>query len=75
MDYIQLSDEVESIFTHKDLEKTPTAEVQQFTPPMEVTQNVLSPGEEEITRNTIHRLAEKVSDWRNVCLVSCCFNS
>ena len=36
MDYMQFSDEVESIFTQKNLEKNPTAEVQQFVPPVEV---------------------------------------
>ena len=60
MDYMQFSDEVESIFTHKNLEKTPTAEVQQFVPPVEVDLNILSPEEEQILQKTMHRLAERV---------------
>ena len=50
----------ESIFTHKNLEKTPTAEVQQFVPPVEVDLNILSPEEEQILQKTMHRLAERV---------------
>ena len=60
VDYMQFSDEVESIFTRKDLEKTPTADVQQFIPPVEVNMNVLSPEEEQILQKTMHRLAERV---------------
>ena len=60
VDYMQFSDEVESIFTHKNLEKTPTAEVQQFVPPVEVDLNILSPEEEQILQKTMHRLAERV---------------
>ena len=60
VDYMRFSDEVESIFTHKNLEKTPTAEVQQFVPPVEVDLNVLSPEEEQILQKTMHRLAERV---------------
>ena len=57
---MQFSDEVEFIFTHKNLEKTPTAEVQQFVPPVEVDLNILSPEEEQILQKTMHRLAERV---------------
>ena len=60
VDYMRFSDEVESIFTRKDLEKTPTADVQQFIPPVEVNMNVLSPEEEQILQKTMHRLAERV---------------
>ena len=60
VDYMRFSDEVESIFTHKNLEKTPTAEVQQFVPPVEVDLNILSPEEEQILQKTMHRLAERV---------------
>ena len=57
---MRFSDEVESVFTHKNLEKTPTAEVQQFVPPVEVDLNILSPEEEQILQKTMHRLAERV---------------
>ena len=66
VDYMRFSDEVESIFTHKDLEKTPTAEVQQFVPPMEVGMDVLSPEEEQILQKTMHRLAERVCECVSV---------
>ena len=67
MDYMRFSDDVESIFTHKDLEKTPTAEVQQFVPPMEVGTDVLSPEEEQILQKTMHRLAERVCECECGC--------
>ena len=68
MDYMRFSDDVESIFTHKDLEKTPTAEVQQFVPPMEVGMDVLSPEEEQILQKTMHRLAMRVCECVGVCV-------
>ena len=54
------SDEIESVFTRKDLEKTPTAEVVQFVPPVGVNMYVLSPEEEQTLQKTMHRLAERV---------------
>ena len=61
MDYMRFSDEIESIFTRKNLEKTPTAEVVQFVPPVGVNMYVLSPEEEQTLQKTMHRLAERVS--------------
>ena len=60
VDYMRFSDEIESIFTCKDLEKTPTAEVVQFVPPVDVNMYVLSPEEEQTLQKTMHRLAERV---------------
>lgn len=60
VDYMTFSDEVESIFTTKHLEKTPTAKVVQFKPNSEVDCNSLSPEEEQILQKTLHRLAERV---------------
>ena len=57
---MKFSDEIESIFTRKDLEKTPTAEVQQFVPAVDVSMYVLSPEEEQTLQKTMHRLAERV---------------
>ena len=54
------SDEIELVFTRKDLEKTPTAEVVQFVPPVGVNMYVLSPEEEQTLQKTMHRLAERV---------------
>ena len=63
MDYTAFSDEVESIFTTKHLEKTPTADVVQFVPNSQVDCNFLSPEEEQILQKTLHRLAERVSPF------------
>ena len=60
VDYMRFSDEIESIFTQKDLEKTPTANVVQFVPPVDVNMYVLSPEEEQTLQKTMHRLAERV---------------
>ena len=60
MNYMQFSDEVESVFTTKNLERTPTAEVRQFVPRPEVDPSRLLPEEEQILQKTMHRLAEKV---------------
>ena len=68
MDYMRFSDEIESIFTRKNLEKTPTAEVVQFVPPVGVNMYVLSPEEEQTLQKTMHRLAERVSFCVCVCV-------
>ena len=60
VNYMTFSDEVESIFTTKHLEKMPTAQVVQFVPNPEVDCNFLSPEEEQILQKTLHRLAERV---------------
>jgi Ca2+-binding EF-hand superfamily protein len=60
VEYTRFSDEIESVFTRKDLEKTPTAEVVQFVPPVGVNMYVLSPEEEQTLQKTMHRLAERV---------------
>ena len=64
VNYVQFSDEVESIFTHKNLEKTPKAEVQQFVPPVEVDLNFLSPEEEQILQKTMHRVRRAEGEGR-----------
>lgn len=60
MEYMRFSDEVESIFTQKNLEKTPTADVVQFVPPVDSNMYVLSPEEEQTLQKAMHRLAERV---------------
>ena len=60
VDYLTFSDEVESIFTTKHLEKTPTAKVVQFVPKSDIDCNLLSPNEEQVVQNTLQRLAERV---------------
>lgn len=65
VDYMAFSDEVESIFATKHLEKTPTAQVVQFKPNSEVDCNSLSPEEEQILQKTLHRLAERVRPFNN----------
>lgn len=61
MIYAAFSDELESIFTTKGLEKTPTAAVEVFVPPNEVGMQPLTPEETEMMEETMHRLAERVS--------------
>ena len=61
VDYSAFSDEIESIFTTKGLEKMPTVNVEVFTPPDEVGIRPLSPGETKIMETAMHKLAERVS--------------
>ena len=69
VNYMQFSDEVESVFTTKNLERTPTAEVRQFVPRPEVDPSRLLPEEEQILQKTMHRLAEKVGGAMNFLLL------
>lgn len=60
VDYRQFCDEIESIFTTKDLEKNPLLEVNQFQPPNEMEINELTPEAEELLRGCCGKLAERV---------------
>ena len=60
VDYMSFSDEMESIFTTKGLEKTPVAEPEQFIPPAQGTPFLLSAPEEQIIDRVLHMLTEKV---------------
>ncbi|XP_071953709.1 uncharacterized protein [Antedon mediterranea] len=62
--YLLFSDEIESIFTLKNLEKAPEVTPTQFIPPVEVDQNILSPEAEAMLMRTMRRLAEKVRQRR-----------
>ena len=61
VEYLAFSDEIESVFTTKGLEKLPTTEVEVFVPPVEVGLRPFSPNEAELLDRTMHRLAEIVS--------------
>ena len=61
VNYVTFSDEMESVFTTKGLEKTPTAEVDVFVPPGEVGVCPLSQEEREMLNMTMQKLAEKVN--------------
>lgn len=61
VDYASFSDELESVFTTKGLEKTPTAAVEVFIPPDEVGVDPLTPEEADIMERTMQNLAERVS--------------
>ena len=61
VNYAAFSNEIESIFTTKGLEKTPTADVDVFVPPGEVGVSPLSPEEGEIFHRVMQKLADKVS--------------
>ena len=60
VNYVAFSDDVESVFTTKNLEKAPLLQAQQFQPPQEWDQKNLSPEMESILFNCMDRLAEKV---------------
>ena len=61
MEYTQFCDEVESIFTFKELEKAPLQEVTPFKPPEEWKLNAFKDAEEQQTfENAMHKIAEKV---------------
>ena len=51
---------MESVFTTKNLEKAPLAEVEVFIPPEEVGTCPLTPEERELFNATMKRLADKV---------------
>ncbi|XP_007897754.1 uncharacterized protein LOC103182503 [Callorhinchus milii] len=60
VDYKLLFDDIESIFTLKNLEKFPLAEVTQFKPPEDWTLNELSTEDEIAYLEAVARLAAKV---------------
>ena len=61
MDYVSFCDEIESVFTTKGLEKTPTVEVKLYAPAEETgTYQSLTPVEEQMAERALHKIAEKV---------------
>ena len=60
VDWMRFSDEIESIFTTKNLEKAPLLDVEQFKPPAEWENNHLDEGMEETVKKCMERLSEKV---------------
>lgn len=60
VDYIRFSDEIESIFTTKGLEKNPQLTVERFRPPVLMDVNKLSQEKEALLVMCMKRLAEKV---------------
>ncbi|XP_070544504.1 uncharacterized protein [Ptychodera flava] len=60
VEYLQFNDEIESIFTVKNLEKAPLLTPQQYRVPVEVEQNGLTDGDRMIYNSTMDRLADKV---------------
>ncbi|XP_071105662.1 EF-hand calcium-binding domain-containing protein 6-like [Haliotis cracherodii] len=64
IDYLAFSDELESIFTVKDLEKAPLQETVQFQPPVEWELNVLPADSEAKFQACMAKIAEKVRKHR-----------
>ncbi|CAH1794695.1 unnamed protein product [Owenia fusiformis] len=64
VEYLRFSDEIESIFTTKNLEKAPLLTVEQFKPPVEWEQNNLDPDAEELISSCMRRIGEKVRKHR-----------
>jgi hypothetical protein len=65
VNYVNFSDEVESVFTQKGLEKNPTAEINQFIPAdFDPQVNELSAKDQLIYEKIITRMVEKVRQRR-----------
>ncbi|XP_063445753.1 uncharacterized protein LOC134725669 [Mytilus trossulus] len=64
VDYVKFCDDVESIFTFKELEKAPLQEVVQFKPPEEWELNKLEPEAESMFSMCVDRISEKVRKHR-----------
>ncbi|CAK8698532.1 unnamed protein product [Clavelina lepadiformis] len=64
VEYLAFSDEIESIFTLKNLEKTPLETPSQFKPPVEWEQNTLCEEEEIVYNKSMMRVAEHVRKTR-----------
>lgn len=62
VDWMRFSDEIESIFTTKGLEKAPLLEIDQFQPPVDWERNAMSDEDAGICLEALERLSEKVSD-------------
>ena len=60
VEYLAFSDDVESIFATKHLEKAPLMDVPLFQPPVEWEQNHLDTDAEAMLNRCLGRLAEKV---------------
>ncbi|XP_002741846.1 uncharacterized protein LOC100373451 [Saccoglossus kowalevskii] len=60
VEYLLFNDEIESIFTIKNLEKDPLVTPKQFSVPIEIDQNVLTDVEEPVYNKTMEKLSEKV---------------
>lgn len=60
VDYLKFCDEVESIFTTKELEKRPLEDVTQFKPPEEWERNKLPADQQNRFESCMERLSEKV---------------
>lgn len=64
VEYMQFNDEIESIFTVKNLEKAPLSTPQQYLVPAEITQNILSNDDGLVYKRTMEKLSEKVRTRR-----------
>lgn len=65
MDWVRFSDDVESIFTTKDLEKAPLLEIDQLRPPVDWQMNQMDEEETALCMGALKRLAEKVQILMN----------
>ena len=62
VEYVKFSDDIERIFTTKELEKMPLLEVEQFKPQADSTQPIVMTPEMEQSLNVcMNRVAEKVN--------------
>ena len=66
VDYLKFCDEVESIFTTKELEKRPLEDVVQFKPPEEWERNKLPVDQQNRFRACMERLSDKVTSLTSI---------
>ena len=65
VDYVAFSDEIESVFTIKGLEKNPTIELKEFVPgEVDPTLNILSAKDQKVYQKILDRMVEKVRQRR-----------
>ena len=61
VNYVEFSDELESVFTVKGLVKNPTCEITEFIPgEVDPTLNILSPKDQKIYQKIMDRMVEIV---------------
>ncbi len=66
MEWLPFSDDVEQVFTQKELEKAPLIEPEQFKPQVEWTLNQLDEKQEQLLMQCMARIADKVKYLNNM---------
>ena len=61
MEWTVFSDDIEEVFTKKELEKAPLLEPQKFQPPATWNETILQGDEENLVMGAMQRIADKVN--------------